>query len=446
MPTPKAAALAAAIRAGEDTELELKEVVFRGGRAAFPGEQGRAAARLAEVFVSMANTAGGTVVIGARDRDRAVTGVDESLRGPLEQFVVNAATEGCRPMIVPALDWDYLPAPDGAPRLRLAVAVPAARFDVHHTSNGHHTSDGRYPQRIGSHRRLIPPERLARMSSARRLAAPFEERAVVGARLDDLDEKRLAAYFRARFPAWSPPDDWAPALEAHKLAVAADSGTVPTCLGLLLFADAPERFINGAFIDPASYKHGAPDGEAADSARIAGPAPEQIARALAYLRVSPLNPTSSRKDGWGRRDYPSYADRALQEAVVNAVVHRDYEAAGSQVIVRPFPDRIEFRNPGALYNTLTVENLYAGCQPIRRNQLLAGFLRDYKSEITGGSDMEARVEGFLNLVRESEKLSGRRPELEQIGDSTKLTIWAAGARDSRVEEAAAFRAAVEPGR
>ncbi len=143
--------LAAAIRAGEDTELELKEVVFRGGRSAFAGEQGRAASRLAEVFVSMANTAGGAVVIGVCDHDLAVTGVDESHRGPLEQFVVNVAAEGCRPMIVPALDWDYLPAPDGAPGSCLVVAIPAARFDVRHTS------DGRHLQRIGSHRRSSRP-------------------------------------------------------------------------------------------------------------------------------------------------------------------------------------------------------------------------------------------------------------------------------------------------
>ena len=146
---------------------------------------------------------------------------------------------------------------------------------------------------------------------------------------------------------------------------------------------------------------------------------------LTYLRVSPLTPTLSRKDGGGRHDYPSYADRALQEAIVNAVVHRDYEVRGSQIIIRLFPDRIEFRNPGALYNTLTVENLYAGCQPVRRNQLLAGFMRDYRSAVTGGSFMEARGEGFLNLVRDSVALSGRRPELEQIGDATKLTIYAA---------------------
>ena len=73
----------------------------------------------------------------------------------------------------------------------------------------------------------------------------------------------------------------------------------------------------------------------------------------------------------------------------------------------------------------TIENLYAGCQPARRNQFLAGFLRDYKSPLTGVSYREARGEGFLKLVRDSERLSGRRPRLEQVGDTTKLTIFAA---------------------
>ena len=90
-----------------------------------------------------------------------------------------------------------------------------------------------------------------------------------------------------------------------------------------------------------------------------------------------------------------------------------------------FPDRIEFQNPGALYNTLTIENLYAGCQPARRNQFLTGFMRYYESPVTGSSFLEARGEGFLNLVRDSLRLSGRRPELEQIGEATKLTIYAA---------------------
>ena len=247
----------------------------------------------------------------------------------------------------------------------------------------------------------------------------------MGSNLDDLSEVRLNQYFLDRFPDWSRPEDWGSTLVDHKLAVELDSGVTPTHLGLLLFAEQPERYLNGACIDLAAYAHDEPDGNTVDSKRIVGPVPEQIAQALSYIRLSPLVPTLSRKDGEGRMDYPSYVETALQEAVVNAVVHRDYEIAGSQIIIRMFPDRIEFQNPGALYNTLTIENLYAGCQPVRRNQLLAGFMRDYKSALTGRSYMEARGEGFLNLVRDSLRLSGRRPKLEQIGEATKLTIYAA---------------------
>ncbi|MFC1896839.1 ATP-binding protein [Thermodesulfobacteriota bacterium] len=128
----------------------------------------------------------------------------------------------------------------------------------------------------------------------------------------------------------------------------------------------------------------------------------------------------------GRIDLPAYVDTAMQEAVVNAVVHRDYEITGSQIIIRIFRGRIEIQNPGGLHNTLTEESLYAGCQPVRRNQHLAGFMRDFPSQITGTSFMEARGEGFLNLVRDSQALSGIRPKIERIGEAVKLTIYAAG--------------------
>ena len=411
-------ALLASIQAGEDTELELKEVLFQGNRIAFARDESRAGARLAEVLVSMANTKGGTVVMGVRDTDRTPVGIDPDRRDLVEQFVINAATVNCVPMIVPALNWEYLPGADDAPALCLIVEIPPS-FDVHQIS------DGRFLHRIGSHRRLIPAERLARLLSARRLANPIEERPVFGSTLDDLDDMRLARYFRSRFPDWSPPDDWAPTLVAHKLAAETDAGVVPTHLGILLFAEEPERHLPGAYVDVAAYHNATADGNSVDSRRFTGPLPEQIAQVLTYFGASPLIPTKSTKDGEGRRDYPSYAQTALQEALVNAIVHRDYEQRGSQIIIRLFPDRIEWQNPGALYNTLTVENLYAGCQPARRNQFLAGFLRDYKSPLTGVSYMEARGEGFLKLVRESERLSGRRPRLEQIGDATKLTIFAA---------------------
>ena len=412
-------ALMASIHAGEDTELELKEIVFRGSRVSFAKEEGRAASRLAEVFVSMANTSGGIVVMGVRNVDRTPVGIDPERRDLLEQFVVNVATENCLPLIVPSLNWEFLPGEDGAPKLCLIVEIARSGFGVHQTS------DGRYLQRIGSHRRSIPAERLARMLSARRLASPIEERPVFGSGLDDLHDLRLERYFRDRFPDWSRPADWTATLVAHKLAAVTDSGVIPTHLGILLFAEQPERYLPGVYVDLVAYRHDTADGNTADSRRITGPLPEQIGQVLTYFWSSPLIPVVSRKERDGRRDFPSYVQTALQEAVVNAIVHRDYEIRGSQIIVRLFPDRIELQNPGALYNTLTIESVYAGCQPVRRNQFLAGFMRDYKSALTGTSYMEARGEGFLNLVRDSERLSGRRPLLEQMGDATRLTIYAA---------------------
>lgn len=62
----------------------------------------------------MGITHGGTIVMEVRDPDRAVVGIDTGKRGVLEQLVVNAATNNCNPRIVPALDWEYLPAEDSA--------------------------------------------------------------------------------------------------------------------------------------------------------------------------------------------------------------------------------------------------------------------------------------------------------------------------------------------
>ncbi len=56
--------------------------------------------------------------------------------------------------------------------------------------------------------------------------------------------------------------------------------------------------------------------------------------------------------------------------------------------------RIEFQNPGTLYNTLTIENLYARCQPVRRDQLLTGFMRYYKSLVRGSSFLKRGARDF----------------------------------------------------
>jgi predicted HTH transcriptional regulator len=280
---------------------------------------------------------------------------------------------------------------------------------------------------VGTHRSIIPPEQLGRLLSARRLTIPAEERPVFRTGIESLDRSRFDAYYQRRFgiPIEAAGIEVSQLLVNQKLAVKDEAGTLrATILGILLFAERPDASLGGAFIDVAAYTGPIADGSTADARRIHGPVPEQIEQMLQYFRTSPLVARPSQKDGSGRLDLETYSMLALQEALVNALVHRDYELEGSQVRVFFFPDRIEVWNPGSLHNSLTAEDLYRGCQPIRRNQLLAGFMRDYTSSATGRSYMESRGEGFLTLIRESERVSGRRPELRVQGQSVHLTIYA----------------------
>lgn len=409
------------IAAGEDTLLEFKEVVFKDNQIRFAREEGKAQNVIAEVFVSMANTQGGVIVFGV-NKQGEIIGIEESKRDILEQFIVNLATNNCKPAVEPILDWLLLPDTEGKSLLCLKVTVPKSRFYVHQTT------DGRFLKRVGSHRSPIPAEQLGRLLAARSLLVPFEERPILSASIDDIDIKRFRSYYQRRFGA-TPEERSLPIpqlLANFKLAMKDDEGHWhPTNLGILLFCEQPNKWLDGAFVDIAAYTGTMADGNTADARRIYGTVPEQIEQAIYYFKTSPLLATGSTKDEMGRKDKPAYSPLALQEAIVNALVHRDYELIGSQVRIFIFSDRIEFWNPGILHNSLSVEDLYAGCQPIRRNQLLAGFLRDFESPVTGRSYMEARGEGFLSLVRNSEQLSDRRPEFKIQGQAICLTIFAA---------------------
>jgi predicted HTH transcriptional regulator len=60
--------------------------------------------------------------------------------------------------------------------------------------------------------------------------------------------------------------------------------------------------------------------------------------------------------------------KAIFEAIVNAVVHRDYSKSGSKIRLFIFSNRLELYSPGALSNTLAVDTLISN--QITRNELL----------------------------------------------------------------------------
>jgi len=81
-----------------------------------------------------------------------------------------------------------------------------------------------------------------------------------------------------------------------------------------------------------------------------------------------------RLEGLRRVDVPEIAVDALREAIINAFCHRDYYDP-DYVQVAIFKDRVEIRNPGRLYGSLTVADLRKGNVSQRRNPLIADLFR-----------------------------------------------------------------------
>jgi ATP-dependent DNA helicase RecG len=105
----------------------------------------------------------------------------------------------------------------------------------------------------------------------------------------------------------------------------------------------------------------------------------------------------------GGQNRPHYSRRAVEEALMNALVHRDYGSA-EPIQVTAFDDRIEISNPGGLSPEVSAETFRKGeSGPNWRNPALALFLE--RMEL-----VQRRGQGVPTIIRETERVSGRRPE------------------------------------
>lgn len=412
------------IQAGEDSLIDFKELRFKGKQIRFKSKdsENKASVECAKDLCCFANSEGGVILYGVRD-DGERLGIPREKIGLLQQFILDVAQNNVEPPLGHLLMFDKMMLPDstGTETLCLKLEIRKARFNIH-------APRGKRPfWRLADRCHKMTLEQQARLFERRGMMIPFEERPVYSAEPQHLNMEYFQRYYEMRYGSLM--DDSAISteqlLQNIKILVKDETGGLhPTVMGMLLFGFRPEQWITGAYSDIAVYERPLPDADfQVDAKSVSGTLIRQIETIMEYLRVSPYLPIRATKNEYGRLDQPAYSLRALQEALVNALVHRDYTIQGSQTRIFIFPDRIEISNPGKLHNTLTPENLFAGCQPVRRNQMLAGFLREYQSPLTQRSYMEGRGEGFLMMVRECKKISGILPQVDVIGDSVKVTIF-----------------------
>lgn len=113
-----------------------------------------------------------------------------------------------------------------------------------------------------------------------------------------------------------------------------------------------------------------------------------------------------------RIDKPDYAERAITEALVNALIHRDYLVMGSEVHVDMFDDRLEITSPGGMLGGINVQDQdINNVKSERRNPIIADLFHRMRY-------MERRGSGLRKIINETAKLSGYTEDYKPVFYST----------------------------
>lgn len=405
------------IRLGEDSLLELKEVRFAGERVSGPHRDS-----LADELAAFANSHSGVCVLGVEDGTRDIIGIPINKLDVVEGFIREVCTQSVQPPLAPMIERLWLPSSAGGEVPVIKVEVERSLFV--------HKSPGGYLHRVGSAKREMSPDFLARLFQQRSQARiiRFDEQVVPGATLEDLTQ---ALWERFRTGRSSPSrEDLLVKLGMARL----DDGVLrPTVAGVLMAAQDPRNWMPNAFIQAVAYRGtgGVPaepgDIYQLDAADITGPLDQQIIDACRFVMK---NMTTTATKSLGRQDLPQFDMTAVFEAVVNAVAHRDYSIHGSKIRSRLFADRLEIYSPGAIANTMTVDSL--AYRQSARNETITSLLArcpiptnaPFKTDRV--TLMDKRGEGVRIILENSTKLAGKIPEYRLLDEAELLlTIYAA---------------------
>lgn len=402
------------IRLGEDSSLELKRLVMRGDhKVAGPHPDS-----LADELAAMANGNGGCLILGIDDDTKQILGIEYTALAVVETWLAEIG----QTRIQPPLDFftRHLELPDADGQLRPVIVVEVPRsLMVHKSPSG-------YFKRIAHAKREMTPDVLARLFQQRSQSRliRFEEQTVSAANVEQADALLLRPFLRA--------NEGEPEQQLRRLHLTTDDHGLSrlSVAGVLLCTVKPSTWLPAAYIQAVAYRGLVNDpNEQLDAKDFEGPLDRQIWDAFDFVRLHMKVP--ARKD-LGRVDYPQYSLRAVFEALVNAVVHRDYSIWNGRIRLHLFADRLELYSPGALPNSMTVDTMHLMSMP--RNELLASlFAKYYPLRDTGlGREflMDRRGAGVDVILAESERLSGKKPLYQNLADmELKLTLYAANLPD-----------------
>ncbi|MGH3903714.1 MAG: ATP-binding protein [Pseudonocardiaceae bacterium] len=239
---------------------------------------------------------------------------------------------------------------------------------------------------------------------------------VPDAGIEDLDSAALArtlARMRETGQALRDVDDETVLRRIRVLVPDDDGRMVPSIAGVLTFGVFPQQFFPQLTLSVTVYPAGEGGGTEGprfeDNPVIRGAVPDLVAETLSVLRRNMR--IRAYVNGTGRREQPDYPPEAVREAIVNAVLHRDYSPVtrGTQIQVELHPNRLVVRSPGSLYGPVREEDLGTEGVSSSRNAFLASLLADTYLPRSERLVAENRASGIPNMIRALREAGLGRP-------------------------------------
>ncbi|MCY3628952.1 MAG: putative DNA binding domain-containing protein [Bacteroidota bacterium] len=392
------------IALGEDTGTELKAVEFRGNKVSAPRRDS-----LANELAAFANGEGGRLVLGVMDDGRP-----QSLNREKLDLLVRFVGEICRESIKPSIRFSVFRVPveftDGG---ALLVKIPQSKTV--------HRSPGGYFLREGESKRILDSVQVHRLTHVREQSVDIstDTQIVSDTSIKTLHGRLWRGYLSSRIQ--DSPEIALTKLKFLKNDVNDDLRA--TVGGVLLASKNPHEWLPNAWIQAVCYRGNQLDGnQQVDSRDIFGPLDQQIREAMRFV-VSNMRVAAYKNPG--RIELPQFSLRAVFEAVVNAIVHRDYSVYGSRIRLFMFEDRLELYSPGGLCNSMTTDDLRTS--QFTRNELLASRLGQCLVGDVPGSGgrqyfIERRGEGVSIIETDTFALTGQRPNFQLIGGRELVVV------------------------
>lgn len=375
---------------GEASDWEFKQIELQADRPKRPRRDD-----LADEIAAFANADGGVLLCGVTD-DGNIPGMSRKQLDNLERQVSEICSDSIKPPIRPRI---Y--------RLALKEGFPFLLVEIPEGHSQHERPGGSFYRTGSTKRRIMSDERL-RLAQKRRQTRnlSFDKQAVSDTGFRTLEESLWKPLLSQRSAS-------APELALQWLGLLVrDNEHVlrATVARVLLCTESPEEWIQCARITATFYRGATRASGQIDAQTITGPLDRQIAMAASFAI---RNMRTGAHKAVGRIDLPQYSDKALFEATVNAVAHRDYSIRGSAIRLAMFEDRVEINSPGSLPNNLTTDSIYY--RTSTRNEVIVSVLgRMPVGDIPGSGHrkyfMERRGDGIPIIVEETEALNGVEPK------------------------------------